>query len=492
MRLFDLSLRQKIPLWGSVLIVASTLTIAAVLLARSYDDLKQDLFISSEALGQTLANTLFPTLLHDDLWRAFEIVQAPFRAEARNNPLDVESIFVVDPDIQVFVANDPKHLPTLARLEDLGPDHRSLAESLRTQPLDKTRAFDFKDSSHYYVALPIAEGGRQVGTLVISHSREAFWARFLDLALRSVLIGALVIAGILPLNWYWGQHMARPLVDLARRMDAVAKNGPDCAEECGSRESYPYRDELGHLFVAFDTMRTELQAKARMEREMVQTERLAAIGRLAAGIAHEVNNPLGGMLIALDTLKARGEATLQATKTMGLLERGLKQIQETVAALLVQARDQSRNLTPEDVDDVRTLIQPQVLKKSQQLSWQVDLPATTDLPAAACRQILINLLLNAVQATREGGRIAVTANIVSGNLHLWVANEADPIAPEQMEHLFEPFVSHGESGHGLGLWVSYQIVQQMGGCIAASCGDGEVKFEINLPLESATCDNVSA
>ena len=73
------------------------------------------------------------------------------------------------------------------------------------------------------------------------------------------------------------------------------------------------------------------------------------------------------------------------------------------------------------------------------------------------------------------------ADGAAGELHLVVVNEADAIAPERMEHLFEPFVTHRDGGHGLGLWVTYQIVKQMGGNISAACANGEVRFEVNLP-----------
>jgi hypothetical protein len=81
MRLFDLSFRHKIPLWGSALIVATALAVSAAAMLRAYDYLKQDLVNSSENLGFTLAKTLFPVLLHDDAWRAFELVRAPFHEE---------------------------------------------------------------------------------------------------------------------------------------------------------------------------------------------------------------------------------------------------------------------------------------------------------------------------------------------------------------------------------------------------------------------------
>ncbi len=132
---------------------------------------------------------------------------------------------------------------------------------------------------------------------------------------------------------------------------------------------------------------------------------------------------------------------------------------------------------------MRTLIHPQVLKKSQRLDWRAELPEDVQLPAAACRQILINLLLNAVQATAEQGRIAVEVAARDGGLVFEVINQAEPLARERMQHLFEPFVTAREGGHGLGLWVTYQIVRQLGGRIGAVCADGEVRFEVWLPLE---------
>lgn len=480
MRIFDLSLRHKIPLWGSALILASTLAISSALLFRAYDDTRQDLFASAESLGQTLAKTLFPSLLHDDLWRAFEIVQAPFQTGAKNDPLHPETIFVIDASLNILVASDPQRLPTLSPLDGIDADHRRLAQALRAAPPMHPQAYDFSDTRRYFVAMPVAEAGRQLGILVISHDRAAFWARFLDIALRGALSGALVVAIILPINWYWGRRTAEPLVELSKGMDALVHGRP---APLPAAERYVYRDEIGQLFAAYRDAAAALNEKALLEQEMLHSERLAAVGRLAAGIAHEVNNPLGGMLMALDNLRQRGPLDPAVAKTVDLIERGLKQVAETVGALLVEARVPSRALTRHDLDDVHTLIEPQVVKKRIALDWQVDLPATLELPASVVRQILINLLLNAVQATPEKGHIRLVAGLRDHTLELMVANSGPPLPEAVRTHLFEPFVSGREGGHGLGLWVTYQTVVQLGGRIDADHVDGEVRFRVVLPLE---------
>jgi signal transduction histidine kinase len=483
MRFFHLSFRYKIPIWGGALILISVLAVSTALMFKAYEDLKEDVRISAEGLGGILTKTLFAPLLHDDVWLAFEQVNAAFHGRKPDNPIQPEIIFVVSPVGQIVVSTAPEELPMLADLAALGPGYAELARALDAPIQKDSISYDPGSARRVFFAFPIREESAQVGTLVLAYSKDVFLPRFRGHALYAVLIGALVLAVLLPLNWYWGQRMARPLVDLARRMGRAVHGGEEDTPRDTPRESYPYQDELGQLFQAYDAMRVEMREKALLERELLQSERLTAIGRLASGIAHEVNNPLGGMLIAVDNLRERGGLPEHAAKTLGMLERGLKQIQETVAALLVQARDQSRPLTSHDLEDVRTLIHPQVLKKSQRLDWRAELPEGVQLPAAACRQILINLLLNAVQATAEQGRIVVEVDMRDGGLVFEVTNQAEPISRERMEHLFEPFIAAREGGHGLGLWVTYQIVRQLAGRISAVCEDGEVRFEVWLPLE---------
>lgn len=478
MRLFDLSLRHKIPLWGSSLIVAATLAVSGALMLRAYDEFRHDLVISSESLGFTLAKTLFTTLLHDDVWRAYELIRAPFHDEGSRQAMDPTAIFVVDKHLRVLVSSQPLAMPILADLASLGEDYPALAEALRRKNPELTGAHEFPDSDRLHVSIPLAEEGEHLGTLVITHSKDVFLPRFFGFALGAAGTGALVLAILLPLNWYWGRRMTEPLVQLAQGMSEIVTGAP---EELGP-ELYAYHDELGQLFTAYRRAAAEIRAKSALEREVMQSERLAAVGRLAAGIAHEVNNPLGGMLMAIDTLKQRGAMDAATARTVALLERGLQQITETVGALLVQARVQARDLGRQDFEDVRTLVEPQVAKKFIRLEFELDLPESLPLPASFVRQVLINLLLNAIAATPQEGRIRVMASRTSDEFSLVVANEGEPPPQKILTHLFEPFVSGREGGHGLGLWVTYQTVKQLDGSIAVECRDGEIRFIVSLPL----------
>jgi signal transduction histidine kinase len=482
-RIFDLSLRHKIPLWGSALIVAATVAVSAGLVFRAFDDLKRDLVVSSEGLGRTLAKTLFPPLLHDDLWRAIEIINAPLHDEGRENPLAAKAIFVVSPEMKVLVSTLPRAMPLTAKLDGLGGDYPQLAEALRGSNPDLVHTFEFPPSEYLHVTVPVAEEGDRLGTLIITHSKDVFLPRFFGIAWRGAGIGVLVLAVLLPLNWYWGRRMAQPLMQLARGMNEMVHGAPSDL----SPDLYAYHDELGQLFEAYREAAAAIRQKAALEREVLQSERLAALGRLAAGIAHEVNNPLAGMLMALDNLKQRGFADPtedpHLARALTFLERGLQHVSETLAALLVEARVQLRPLTELDIEDVRTLIEPQVLKKSLQLEWRADIGKTLPLAAGMVRQILINLLLNAIQATAAGGHVRLAVTVQDAALVLVVANDGEPPPPDILSHIFEPFVSGREGGHGLGLWVTYQTVQQLGGHVAVESGAGTVSFRVRLPIK---------
>ena len=114
MRLLDLSLRFKLPLWGGGLIVATAFALSASFLFQAWDDLNRDLQHNAEEIGRTISHAVFPALLHDDMWEAFEVVSVPFAA----NPgqVMVESLIVLDKQRRVYVSSHPEDHPVLSPL----------------------------------------------------------------------------------------------------------------------------------------------------------------------------------------------------------------------------------------------------------------------------------------------------------------------------------------------------------------------------------------
>ncbi|WP_420475175.1 sensor histidine kinase [Noviherbaspirillum sp. ST9] len=474
----DLSFRYKIPLRGSALIICTALVVTASLMFRAYEDLKRDLLLNADSMARVLAHTLTPAILHDDVWRTYEIINSPFQISAKANINQADEILVLDTKQQVYVSTHPKQYPMLSDPARVNPEHAQLQQKIVDYRGSKPTAIEPSNSGKFYMIAPIVSDGVPLGTLVMGYSNSMFLPRFYDIARRAMAITLLALAALLPISWYWGWRMAAPLTQLAGYMDEVGAALPDDSK----LQLYESRDEIGQVGTAFKRMVGELKEKEALERQIFLSERLAAVGRLAAGIAHEINNPLGGMLNAISTFKKRDNHDPQTQKTMSLLERGLLQIKDTIAALLVEAKFKSHPLTVQDIEDTRTLVLPDAHQRCVELNWENDVLDTLPLPSTLVRQILINLLLNAMQAVTEHGHIRCHIYRNSDTLTLSVENDGKHITGEQLDTLFEPFTTSRESGHGLGLWMTYQIVHQLKGEIAVQSQPGETRFIVTLPI----------
>ena len=155
-----------------------------------------------------------------------------------------------------------------------------------------------------------------------------------------------------------------------------------------------------------------------------------------------------------------------------------------MGALLVEARQRKRWFESRDLDDVRALLQHEVVANRVRFDFLAEIPDHLPFPAGAVRQILMNLLSNAIRAAgaKDGGRVQATVSIIEGDLEIRVINDGEKLSEEQIEHLFEPFVSTNAGGSGLGLWVTYQLVNQLGGRINVDSDEQQVEFLVSLPI----------
>ena len=475
----NISYRYKAPFSLSLVILLTAVVVSITLIARAYQDAKQDLVSNALSLGKVLSGTLRPALLHDDLWQAYETIMTPLDLPRKASGLRTATIIILDANQHIYVASQPNRFPLFGTLSGIDAGYASLDQHIRQQANAITVIEDDGEPGRIFLSLPIqAEDGANLGTLILEYPKSLFLPRFYK-SIQQVLFSVLaVLAILLPLGWYAGKKLTDPLTHLADCMARVGREAPS-AIQC---DLYQGKDEVGVLSNRFKRMLDELKQKHALEKQMLASDRLAAIGKLTAGIAHEINNPLGGMLNAINTFKRHGTPDAIATKTFSLLERGLQQIRETVSALLVEAKLESHALTPQDIEDTRTLILPDAQKKALHIAWVNEIAEPLPLPSTQIRQILLNLLLNAVHAAHSGGTVKCEVACRAGALLLAVQNDGAAISPETMEHLFEPFYSAQPDGHGLGLWVTYQLVEQLGGRITVESALERTIFSVTLPF----------
>lgn len=484
--LAHLSLRYKIPLRVIGLVVLTAAAVTAVIVARQVGQARADLDRYSLRLSAALANTLLPYLRNDDIWRAYEIVRATANAGSTPDAIPT-TVIVTGAGGRVFVSSRPYDFPVNEALGSLGADFAALEQRMLRQDA-APYAFAADRSDRLFYAAPIRADDVLLGEVVMVASRAELWPRYREIMANAALVTLGVLALLLPASWVWGGRTGKPLVKLADAMNKVPARLDAIEADSLSGEG----DEIGDLTRTFRRMLADLRRKQELEDQVMVSERLAAIGRLSAGIAHEINNPLGGMLNAISTHRKHGHDDPLTTRTLALLERGLAQIRDSVGALLVETKLADRVLTREDIDDVLLLAAAEVHRKHGRIEDDIALDTPVPLPAHQVRRILLNLLLNAAHAIEDGGTIGIVARAEDSLLRLRVRNSGAHIPADKLQYLFEPFALAGSQGSGLGLWVVYQIVQQLGGALEVASDPGRTEFAIDLPVPAAAGATVTA
>lgn len=209
-------------------------------------------------------------------------------------------------------------------------------------------------------------------------------------------------------------------------------------------------------------------------KQLVAQERIAALGRAAAQVAHEVKNPLSGLL--LYTLHLKSTATNFSESEIHLVDKivnTINHLNSRVEQILGFARPV--NLTTRDVDlnrivsDILELLRPQLTANKVEVRLSLAQPgAHTMLDEASMRGALMNLMLNAVEAMPEGGVLSITVEQIDETLRLNIADTGAGIGEEQAKKIFEPFYTTKEQGLGLGMPYAKKIIDQHGGTISLS------------------------
>ncbi|HKY04694.1 MAG TPA: response regulator [Blastocatellia bacterium] len=267
----------------------------------------------------------------------------------------------------------------------------------------------------------------------------------------------------------------------------------------GSVAVTPIREQegesIGYLAIIRDLTaeRRNEEALRRMQALLTHNEKIAALGRMAAQVAHEVRNPLAGLRLYSLHLKGKADGKLSPSE-MSLIEKiigGINHLSNTVDQVLNFARPLT--LTPRRVDlsrivnEAAQLLEPQL--SSGRTDLKVDLPDEpiyAEIDEAAMRSTLINLMLNAVQAMPGGGELNVRAGAHETGIRIEVADTGCGMTAEQVEQVFEPFYTTKSQGLGLGLSYALKVIEKHGGSVNVGTEVGRgTRITITLPGEGS-------
>lgn len=470
------SYRVKVPLALSAVALVAGVAVATTTYLLVYRFVEANAVTQTQGLARTLARSLVQPVLSNDVWQAFRTVRASSLASSEDAAPALQ-VVVIDAQGKVFVALDPRSYPLGSNATRLPA---SLADAARwisdEQRVEASFLMEDDASNSLVVAERLrGEEDARLGGVIVQQERGISRAQANTVAQRLAALGSAAIVLIAACGWLVGLRMTGPLEKLRRSMQAAPVEDVRPAVIDVSR----LNDEVGDLGSAFLGMMAEIDAKRQLEREVLNAERMASIGRMAAGIAHEVNNPLGGMLAAIDNRRLRGDIDEASGRTLALLERGLQQIHSTVSALLNEARLEVHELRDDDLHDLYLLLQPEAAKAQRRLEWDVRVPKEGPLPSVPVRQVILNLTLNAITAAGDSGLVRVTSVEQPGVWELRVANTGSQLGAEALAGLLQGQHAGDAGRTGLGLWVTARILHTLGGSIGPA-NDENPEFATTL------------
>ena len=416
---------------------------------------------------------------------------------------------------------DDVRISTNVRLFGPEQDERAIgtrvSQSVRDAVLGRgqtwlDRAFVVND---WYVSAyqPLIDGGaRRVGMLYVGYLERPFTLlKYGVLAgIGVIFFAVMIVAAFVSLRW--ARTIFRPIEQMEATMrrieagDAAARVGP-----VGSN------DEIGRLAEHLDQLLTlvddntrslqrwnaELDAKvAERTRELeaaqsqlLRSEKLAAVGQLTASVAHEINNPIAVIQGNLDVLRELlpADAAERVKPELRLADEQVERMRLIVTQLLQYARpaEYAGYVAPVDtaqvVEDCLVLVGPLLAKTKIDVGRRFEATRRPSINRNELQQVLVNLLVNAIDAMPAGGRILIrTSDGPDSTVLIEVADTGTGLAPDLMDQLFKPFVTRKKDGTGLGLWISRSLLERYGGdlrSVARDDGQPGACFVIVLRLD---------
>ena len=228
--------------------------------------------------------------------------------------------------------------------------------------------------------------------------------------------------------------------------------------------------------------------------DMVRAERLAAVGELAAGVAHELRNPLTSVKLLIQTSRQKGDESSQDQKRLSIIQYEISRMETTIQALLDFARPPKLRRVAHDLRDTLkralNLCKGKAAQQAVEVSEELpDVPVVVDGDPEQLDQVFLNLLLNGIESMESGGELKISMGIEreQGICQVQFVDTGPGIPEPIIDRIFEPFVTGKPRGVGLGLAISNRIIREHSGRLtAANMSQGGAVMTVELPLSSTS------
>ena len=426
--------------------------------------MRAELTREGESIARNLSDRIADYILLNDFYKTQEAIN-----DVTEKEKDIEYIFVTDKNGQL-----------LTHTFKNGPPSNVLQwNSFRIDKLSAIQLLDTEKGFIRDIGIRVFGGMNPEVHIGIKEERiEQTLNRMRNIIIALTFIVTLIGSA---LSCSLSRFITKPLYKLMDFSHELSRG------EFGGQIDIKTKDEIEDLSRTFNSLSHELELyRKKMEesyKQMLRTEKLTALGRLSAGLAHEIRNPLTSIKVLFQTFRDNPDLTKEDMK---VVLSAVEQMDDLLTRFLRFARSDEFNLMDVYVNSlikqVINLAQFQIKNQSIEVELQLTKLPPVRADRAMIQQALLNLILNAVEAMPEGGALTVSSKVDDGYAFVSVSDTGTGIPEDIKDKIFDPFFTTKDEGTGLGLSIAYNVVNLHNGEVSLESNGNGTTFTIRIPV----------
>jgi signal transduction histidine kinase len=472
------TLAIKLSLTITAVVTVVGFMIGTVMVLQEWSRFHEELGEKALLLSESVAITTPKAMLRNDYWSLYLSLK---NMSSRKHEIITAMILDTEGRIQAHLhpADNPMGLP-------FSPAN-SIERDLFTQAMTAREPIVISSGGYSRTGfqegvVPLFSDQKYLGVIRVRLSVAQLYEKTKDSAfIVLALVLVFVIIGS-ALGTIISRRMVEPLTAVTQGLEAVGRGEMTDFAPVSVNQS----DEIGRLSATFNQIMAQLAEKKMLEEEIAMSEKLVALGRITAGVAHEVNNPLAGLLNCIDTLRQHPDDKALIDRYLPVIDQGLHQIKDIVHNLLVGLKiEESDEIEGIDhIDKLQDLIVAEIGDRDIQVIWENNAGKDLQIPSKL-EQIVFNLLKNAIEVLTDGGTVSFRMYFDGVYLNIEVSDDGPGIPASIRNQLFDPFFTTKPNGTGLGLWVVYRLTQNLEGIIEMESEKGQgTTFHVAIPVKA--------
>lgn len=470
-----LTVRQKLIFTicgGTILTVVLT---SAIILHQASRLIEHELINKGTIIATGLSKQCIEPIMHDDIWEIYKSIKS-ITTDARMPFL--KYIAVLDRAGRILAHSHPLHY----RVGDYLPEEAFHERALQTKETLIQRVKTSRSENVFDIAVPCKIGSEKLGLIRVGLT-DSVMREELAVIKRDIFLFAFLLSlGGIGVGVFVAYRITGPLNKVTQNILKISRGELGDVFPIKTEE----KDEIGRMVEIFNEMARNLKTQKEMDDYIARKDKLLMLGEFSAGIAHEIKNPLTSIKMLMQASKEKDNPL--CIKDIEIIEGEINRIDRIVKDFLAFAKPVQADCTGTDINDILREVVALIRSELEQLHIRLVEHFSNGIPKIiahpdSLKQVILNIVLNAVEAMKDGGKLTILSSIGNGSVTVSISDTGSGIDDKDLGHIFDPFFTTRKDGTGMGLAIADRIVREYKGHITVDTSFGKgTTFSVVLPL----------